>query len=221
MTARFDLEVVSAYVDGDLESPDRERFEAALAENASLAEAVKEVRTLRNLALQAVPSGPSRDLWPGIRARVLRRSWFSIPRIPPVRWGLVAVSMAAMIGAVWVMQKPDLPTDMGLDEELDAARGAYVTAVDRLEVTARARSVRLSPVVRAKVEASLAAVDHEISECEAALRKARGSAERSQFLLALYDEKVRVLKAVIEATDEPEPQSRAAPPRGFGRQEAT
>ena len=215
----IDLETVSAYVDGDLQPGERARFEAALKEDPSLLEAVEEVRTLRALAHQAVPAGPARDLWPAIRDRV-RRPLFSTVLF---RWGPIgAVATAAILGAFVLVGRVLGPSDGGLDDELATARDAYVSVVGRLESTARTRATRLSPAVRAKVNASLAAVDRAIAECEQALaRDLDHDLSRHHFLLALYDEKVRVLKTVIEATDKPKPQGRVDPPRGFSGQETT
>lgn len=221
MTEMFDLETVSAYVDGDLEPAERVRFEATLSRDKALLDAVEEVRTLRSLAHQVEEAEPARDLWPEIREQVMRPSWwvwFSLPRMQwaPAAVGVVALSLALIIVGVWGTGSED----QHIESELAAVRKAYVGVLDRLEETARTRAARLSPAVRVKLEMSLAAVDQAIKDCEAALaEEPSADGEGHQYLLALYDEKVRVLKSVIDATDDPKPQGRVEPPRGYGNRE--
>ena len=82
-------------------------------------------------------------------------------------------------------------------DELEKTRTAYLAAIARLEAEAVTARSELPANVRRKVGDSLAAVDSAIAECEQALAENRADPESQKMLVALYEEKIRVLDATI------------------------
>jgi hypothetical protein len=208
----LDTETLSAYLDGDLPEGDRAAVAAALATDPELAARVEELATLKALAREARPAPLRRDLWPEIRAAVQARgpwwavAWDALQR-PALAWSGTAAACAVMVVVLVAgLQPPPPPGPVVVaapaESELAAARAAYLAAIQRLAQTAAAEAARLPPEAQEKLRASLAQVDAAITECERALAVAPLDPVGQESLLALYDEKIRVLRAAVRAAGE-------------------
>lgn len=220
----FDEETLSAFVDGDLSTADADAIEAAIAEgtgDAGLKAQIEELRTLKALAREVRPEGPPRDLWPQIEAslqsegviakaakpvKVERPGW--IERIfftkqvwmPALGTAMAAVAIL-MVQAPWEDPRAEEKAKavQQFQVEIHAARTAYLTAIQKLAAAAESEADRLPPKARAQLEKSLATVDQAIAECEATLQKAPNDPFGHETLVALYDEKIRLLQAALDA----------------------
>jgi len=215
----FDDELLSAYVDGDLDEAERAEVEAALAADPVLAARREELLTLKTLAREAGPVTLRRDLWPEIRAAVARRppwwaaAWEAL-RQPALAWTGTAAACAVLVlvvGQALLAPEPavvEAPTAVAKapapapEGDVEAARAAYLAAIQRLAQTAESESARLPPKVQEKLRSSLAQVDAAIDECERALAAVSGDPVGHEALLALYDKKIRVLRAAIRTASE-------------------
>ncbi|MCC7382424.1 MAG: zf-HC2 domain-containing protein [Deltaproteobacteria bacterium] len=206
----LEIETLSAHLDGDLDAASGAEAEAHLGACAECAERFRELGTLKALALAEEPQAPEPDLWPAIARAVARpaplsglTAWL---RSPAAGWaaaaamaGLAILALARPAPEVVIRSAP-APV-FASDGELEAARISYLRAIERLEPVAAASGQRLPAPTRAKLLASLELVDREIAECERLLSEAPEDPLGQEALLALYDEKVRVLRASIDAED--------------------
>lgn len=80
------LDRVSEYLDGDLDSRERQEMEAHLSECAACAEALEDLRRLSAEARALPPESPDEDLWPGIAARIGRAPSSGAARLPGGGW---------------------------------------------------------------------------------------------------------------------------------------
>jgi hypothetical protein len=189
----LELEKLSAFVDGDLDGAERAQVDAHQKDCPECSSMIRELEAMRGLAKGAVVA-PPRDLWPNVRARVFAPSlfqrWFASPRLA---WG-VAAAMTA-VALVFALGRPVKP------RPIDEARRSYTEAIARLDREAKEAMVRLPPVTQDKLRANLAVVDRAIAECERALASAPDDADGQEMLLAMYDEKARILGSAIDASD--------------------
>ena len=95
-------ERLAAYIEGDLSPAEREEAERHLAECATCAEALVELRAIAGEAAQLPLLTPLRDLWAGIEARIatpvtrLEGARKSVRRVPRRHWQL-AMAASALI----------------------------------------------------------------------------------------------------------------------------
>ncbi len=192
------LEVLSAYVDGDLEGEALAEVEALLASSEAARAQVEELRDLKALAAET-STGPSRDLWPAIAAE-LEASKPANDDARPWRWWFVGAA-AAVIAFVALRTPAPPPAKPTLSAQLADARAAYAAAIDRMAEESDAAVAKLPEDVRQQLVVSLAQVDRAIREAEAAMSQAPEDPFGHEALLALYSEKVRILEAVIAAAE--------------------
>jgi hypothetical protein len=176
------------------------------------------VTTLRDL-----PQGiePSRDLWPQIEAQIAGRSSVaSAPAAPaavrrskgaPLRW----LAAAAMVGCVavgmWigrsVLPGSAPPLAQASRPVSGAMPAAWVTDPryqrqhEELMRSLGAQLATLPPASRAKVLASLATIRQAKQELESALGKDPGNALLQELLVNTYQDEMRVLTDVREASN--------------------
>lgn len=211
---RIPDEQLSAYVDGDLAPDERAEVEAALARSPELSERRRELETIRSLAGQLTEASPSRDLWPGIRQAVFRPPWWVRARDAAHSWLTgrgplqVGLGLAAGVALVWGLNlgpTERAPVELaGAPTSVRAARASYRAAIAELAARAETRAEQLTPEARAALEHSLAVVDEAIARAEQALSGAPGDALAHRMVLDLYDQKLRVLQAAIDWTEERE-----------------
>jgi hypothetical protein len=169
---------------------------------------------------------PARDLWPQIEARInAQRSTAAAPRfararaVPP-RWLAAAAVVASVAVGVWIGRSllPAARSGAGVESPLSASRATFADAPTALDVayvsdpryqrdraalmkTLQARLAALPPAARAKVMASLAAISRAKQDLENALGKDPGNALLQELLVNTYQDEMRVLTDVHEASD--------------------
>jgi anti-sigma factor RsiW len=204
-----DTEALSAWVEGDLSAAERARVEAHLDGCASCRAELEALRRTILLSAELGDAPPARDLWPAIdRALDRPEGWLSRLFGAGGASAIVPWAIAGALAAAWVvvlLRSPSAPSPSsraaGEPAGVVEARKAYASAIARLELAARGSEAALPDEVRRRLARNLAEVDRAIGECEALLLVHPDDVDGQQLLLAMYDEKVRVLDAVIEAGD--------------------
>ncbi len=186
--------------------------------------APRQVSSLRELPQSLEPG---RDLWPQIEARLQEARGAGPPtplaaaaprRGGPLRWLAAAAMVASVAVGVWI-GRTFLPTAVPLTAQ-QAPQGAAPwlngpSALDASYVSdpryerqraallhsLQARLAALPPPSRAKVMASLAAIEKAKQDLEQALGKDPGNALLQELLVNTYQDEMRVLTDVPEASD--------------------
>ena len=170
---------------------------------------------------------PARDLWPGIEAQLGElpegaASGGTVParrRGQPLRWLAAAAMLASVALGVWIGRSL-LPGTAGVGTPPVSANRTAVpplapTALDAAYVSdpryaqqraalvqaLQARLAALPPPARAKVSASLAAIEQAKQDLEEALGRDPGNALLQELLVNTYQDEMRVLTDVHEASD--------------------
>jgi len=170
---------------------------------------------------------PARDLWPGIEAQLGElpegaASGGTVParrRGQPLRWLAAAAMLASVALGVWIGRSL-LPGTAGIGTPQVSANRTAVpplapTALDAAYVSdpryaqqraalvqaLQARLAALPPPARAKVSASLAAIEQAKQDLEEALGRDPGNALLQELLVNTYQDEMRVLTDVHEASD--------------------
>ena len=209
---------LSAYLDGDLASPDRDACAAHLAVCDVCREVLADVAALAAEAAAPAAAGPARDLWPGIEARLTpvahtagpRRFSFSLPEL-----ALAATLLMAVSGAVsWLVitRGPSAPpaetpiravaesttspdAGLALANFADVQYDAAVSDLERILLDERSR---LDPRTVLVLERNLRTIDDAIAQARQALR-----ADPSNTFLNshLADSRQRKLELLRRAAD--------------------
>jgi hypothetical protein len=188
-------------------------------------DANRKVTALRDLP-QALE--PPRDLWPQIAARL--EPVAAAPQVrrpagrPQLRWLAAAAMVASVAVGVWIGRSmlpasgvpagslahtnpPASATSLAAFDAPTALDAAYVTDPRYREQRAallrslEARIASLPPPTRDKVLASLATIQHAKQDLEEALGKDPGNALLQELLVNTYQDEMRVLTDVHEASD--------------------
>jgi hypothetical protein len=143
-------------------------------------------------------------------------------RVVPLRWLAAAAVMASVAVGVWIGRSllPAARPGAGVGSAISASRGTPATfdAPTALDVTymsdpryqrdraalmrsLQARLAALPPPAREKVMASLAAIRRAKEDLESALGKDPGNALLQELLVNTYQDEMRVLTDVHEASD--------------------
>jgi hypothetical protein len=177
------------------------------------------VTTLRDLPRSIEPK---RDLWPQIEARLAAATPAEAPtpavgavrRLPPapLRWFAAAAMVASLAVGVWIGRNalPGVaPSPIAGDTRL--ATGAmpitwvsdprYQRQHEALLQSLSTQLASLPPASRAKVLASLATIHDAKRQLEEALGKDPGNALLQELLVNTYQDEMRVLTDVREASD--------------------
>ncbi|HEV2230196.1 MAG TPA: hypothetical protein VGR86_14720 [Steroidobacteraceae bacterium] len=179
----------------------------------------RSVTTLRDLPRTIEPGA---DLWPQIEAQIARRGTLQAPvATGGARRGAAAprayLAAAAMVGCVAVgvwIGRSILPGAGSAPPLAQASRPvpattqtAWVTDPryqrehEELMRSLGTQLATLPPASRAKVMASLATIDQAKQEIESALGKDPGNALLQELLVNTYQDEMRVLTDVREASD--------------------
>jgi len=166
---------------------------------------------------------PARDLWPQIEARInAERSTAAPPRpararaVPP-RWLAAVAVLASVAVGVWIGRSLLPASRPGAQSPISASRASFADAPTALDVayvsdpryqrdraalmkTLQARLAALPPPARAKVMASLAAIQDAKQDLQNALGKDPGNALLQELLVNTYQDEMRVLTDV-QASD--------------------
>ena len=173
------------------------------------------VSSLRELP-QAVE--PPRDLWPQIAARLEPRGNAVIAaprRAVPLRWLAAAAMVASVAVGVWigrdllpgrppVLTVKEVPVQPGLGAPVEAAYVSdprYQRQRQALLQSLQAQLATMAPETRTKVMASLATIEKAKQDLEQALGKDPGNALLQELLVNTYQDEMRVLTQVDEASD--------------------
>lgn len=207
-----ELERLSAYLDGDLEATEREQVSAWLAQSEAAREALASLRALKSMIAGPVKAP---DQWGAIRAELppsvqQTARWQRAVRGPLLPWALAGVLALVL---VWIVRPraPEVAPVAPIERierierteqiepvaQVDAAREVYLKAIEALSAQTRASASALPPEVWAQVQQNLQQIDASIQACERLLKEAPDQGQ--SLLLALYDEKVRVLRAALSA----------------------
>ncbi|MGH7542920.1 MAG: anti-sigma factor family protein [Gemmatimonadota bacterium] len=191
-------ERLSAYLDGDLDGPDREAVERHLAGCRECSALLEDLGRVTRAAGALEDRAPATDLWPGIagrlegrprivpiditRSRGRRRFSFTMPQLAAAAIALIVLSGAA----VWwgsprpgdvALDRPAVgsaPETTGIPVSLEADP-AYSDALTDLERAFEASRDRLDPSTVATVERNLAIIDEAIRQTVEALKADPGS----------------------------------------------
>jgi putative zinc finger protein len=181
---------LSEYLDDELAPGERAQVDAHLAGCSACRTVLEELRavTVQAASLSATP--PSAELWPGIEARLERRTAVTGFRNRAVRRfsftmpQLVAAGLALMVlsgGSVWLSQyggrttslpsvaatdDPDRPTGIAPVSIVDQR---YDDAIRDLQQTLDAGRSQLDPATVTILESNLAAIDRAIDQSRRAL----------------------------------------------------
>jgi hypothetical protein len=184
----------------------------------------KVVTSLRDLPRSIAPP---RDLWAGIEASIAadRQANAGTRRFTRMRWMAAAAVIAALAVGMWIgptvmpTTRP-IATPAGgqdtaannnvapkLGDEPSALQAAYIVdpkyRQQRAELvkTLEAKLAALPPDSRAKVISSLATIHQSMQDLEAALGKDPSNALLQELLVNTYQDEMRVLTTVHEASD--------------------
>jgi anti-sigma factor RsiW len=206
------------WLDGALAAPHAQELEAHLASCEACRERVRQMRQLLAHAA-ALPRSlqPDRDLWPGVRDQVERRSaWVGFwTSWQPV--ALAAAATLALAAGVYLWQGPApspvrtvaMPSPSaapllqpvagasGFDPVLAEAARNYERAAGELLEALQQRRTALQPEDLARVEANLEVIDRALAEVREALVRDPGSPELNRMLVATHKKKVDVLRRVV------------------------
>ena len=182
-------------------------------------------RTVSSLAELPRSIEPGRDLWPQIEARLkeARSDAGASPaaaaaprRRLPGRWLAAAAMVASVAVGVWIGRTllpgapPPAPVanrvapNAGDATALDAAYVSDPRYERQRELLMRSLQARLAAMpapTRAKVMASLATIEKAKDDLEQALGKDPGNALLQELLVNTYQDEMRVLTDVREASD--------------------
>jgi hypothetical protein len=184
----------------------------------------RKVATLRELP-QSIE--PPQDLWPRIEAQLEDRAsdatrGAAMPqrrRGQALRWLAAAAMLASLAVGVWIgrslMPSPGVPTGPPTATNHTSVPGLAPTTLDTAYVSdpryerqrtalVRALQERLGALpapARAKVSASLAAIEKAKKDLEQALGHDPGNALLQELLINTYQDEMRVLTDVHEASD--------------------
>jgi predicted anti-sigma-YlaC factor YlaD len=206
-------EELDDYLDGTLPRDEHHRLELHLAECADCREEEQTLRAILGQA-RALPAerAPSRDLWPGIRERLVAEAPSRGP-LPFRAWGggrAVLAAAAAVVIAMagsWLLRHPRVPAeapavgtpvasssqDPGL---LDVERD-YARATTELLAALHARREQLSPATVALVEENLRSIDTALAEIRVALERDPSNPGLTHMLASTHRRKVDVLQRVV------------------------
>jgi hypothetical protein len=179
-----------------------------------------EERKVKVNSLAELPAAiqPGRDLWPAIEARLKSAPVSQAPsRFTRLRWLAAAAMVASVAVGIWIGRDlwplpgsgtgaPPLTAQHPLTEGA-AVNAAYVSDPRyRRERAALMKSVQaqletMPPQTRAKVAASLAAIESAKKDLENALGKDPSNALLQELLINTYQDEMRVLTDVHEAGD--------------------
>ena len=212
MSCETTREWLDDYIDGLLEEGLQEEVRRHLAICPACAE---EERGLRRLVAdaRALPRAmaPPRDLWPSLARRLGatpgRRRWME----GAWDWGGLAAAaslvLTVALAAWWTSHRPASSAPDGAlgvavrvsyaglaaDDEYERAEAAFLAALET-------RRGRLSPASRARVDASLRAIDEALDAIRAELRERPSDPDLNLMLASVHQRKVDVLRTVVSLT---------------------
>jgi hypothetical protein len=200
-------ERLAAYMEGDLSPAEREQAERHLAECATCAEALVELRAIVGEAAQLPLLTPPRDLWAGIEARIstpvtrLEGARASVRRAPRRHWQL-AMAASALIavsaGATYLITTRAVATG---PQPVTVAATATAPRVDAQAATAPATAPAPTPPPFVKVATNPKNVsvtrvyDREIALLDTVVRTRRESLDPKT--VAIIEQNLKIIDRAI------------------------
>ncbi|NOT08054.1 MAG: zf-HC2 domain-containing protein [Gemmatimonadales bacterium] len=217
--------LLSPYLDGELDDLARGRLEAHLDGCLVCRTALTELRAIVAAAPHYEGREPSRDLWAAIDARLGEPDVVPIGQgAAPGRTGrqysmpaLLAASLAALLvgaGGAWVALRPaagDAAAPMAVQPAEPPVSGApevknvalaearYDAAIRDLELLLQAGRTRLDTLTVRTVEESLRKIDAAISEARTAVQRDPSNAYLSRQIAANMRRKLNLLRTATNA----------------------
>jgi len=195
---------LSAYLDGELSSIERASIDAHLAECAACRATLDELRKVVARARTLEDSGPDRDLWPNVAARigpaprarvsvfkrvVTSRLSFTLPQ-------LAAASLALMVlsgGLVWMARSGDPRADFPPVSAAPPRADRTDDALAGLERTFQSKRANLDPETVRVLEENLALLDQAIEDCRRALAEEPSNSYVTAHLADVRGQKLALL----------------------------
>lgn len=208
-------DLVSAYLDGELDAVTRRRLEAHLAGCAACAAVRADLERIRSVAPSYRGEPPTNDLWPGIQAAIDPRGVVRLADRRPARrfFGLrqlLAAGLAASVigaGALWYRNANRPATTAVANEPAEPGQlvpAAFVSkeyddAVAELERTLATRRGSLDTVTVRVLEESLATIDRAIAEARAAVQRDTANVYLNEQIAGNLRKKLNVLRLATRA----------------------
>ena len=206
-------DILSSYLDGELEEAERTRVEFHLAGCAACREVVADLALIKETApaLADLESRPAADLWPGIASRTqpARAPRISLSWMQAIAAGLALAVLSG--GGVWVALRGGeraggTPMTQGAGDAgaggaiaiADFGDAAYESAVKDLREALDKGRNRLDPQTIQVLEKNLAAIDRAIAEAHAALSADPGNVSLNNYLAGVRRRKLELLRTAGE-----------------------
>lgn len=207
-------DLLSAYLDGELDPREARRLEGHLAECAECRRVRTELEAVIDWAETFEGRAPARDPWPSIRAAIDEDRIVALPGGRPARagprftWRQLAAAgllMAAVGGGtVWMALRGGRPAEQA--QEVAAMTGALPAAAAPDDVEIRdleqlleaGRAVLDTSTVRV-VEESLRLIDAAIAEARAAIQRDSTKAYLNGRIAARMRQKLAILRMATRA----------------------
>jgi len=203
-------DLLSAYLDDELDPVTRRRVEHHLAECGACARVLDDLRRIVGVAPGYQGTEPETELWPGIAARIEERRVVAFPRRAGLRWRelIAAGLLMAVAGAAgtWYWMSGSAPAGPVAEAPvLTAATPAglasarYDAAVAELEATLAANRARLDTATVRVLEQSLRSIDQAIAEARAAIQRDTANAYLNGQIAVNMRKKLSVLRLATRA----------------------
>ncbi len=208
-------DLLSAYLDGELDPVTRRRLESHLAGCPACAAVRDDLARIVAVAPSYHGAPPPTDLWPGIEAAIDRDRMIELPRrrVPGPRFGLrglIAAGIATMAiggGALWYRWSgpaqpvavatapvgPSRAVPVGLEN------AGYDAAVAELEQILASKRGALDTATVRVLEESLALIDRAIAEARAAIQRDTANAYLNEQIAGNLRKKLNVLRLATRA----------------------
>lgn len=212
MRCRKSEELISLYVDGDLEERRVKALEAHLAGCASCREVLKDFRAMAEAARATGVPEPSDAVWTNILVKVREaRAAAPVPSVRPAGFRFMkplAIAAAALVlvaGGVFIgvrIAGTSAPLPAKGDPnytlaKLDEAENHYKQAIKALGQAFESKRGELPAEMVGVFEQNLAVVDATITACRQAVQTSPRDLDARNYLLAAYTDKVALLDSAV------------------------
>ncbi len=214
--ARFSVEKLSAFSDGDLPAADAQLVRAHAASCAHCTARLAELSAMLGAARGLERPEPPPTLWPAVAGALERqeRPWWMALRLfgTGALAGAAVVALLALGPASWRARRASPPlgtpaavvaaaSDPLLDEaeaEFAHAAAAYERSIEKLRALIAREEPRWSAEERALYGERLAQLDDAITRSREIARRARGDSTGNEQLFAAYQQKIAFLAEAVQ-----------------------
>jgi predicted anti-sigma-YlaC factor YlaD len=209
---------LSEYLDGELAPAERAAIDAHLSTCENCRGVLEDLQRVIARAGVVQDSGPARDLWPGVLARIgissarvsvvrrilTSRLSFTVPQ-------LAAAALALMVlsgGLVWMAKSGDPRADfqpLSADSQRPAAEAqTYEETLAVLQKALQSQRANLDPDTRRALDENVAAADRTIEDCRRGLRADPENSALKAQLAAAERRKLSLLRAALSVASRPD-----------------